>query len=59
MHPEFSEKHSKPGAKKQISIKTYEHFFSFMTQQEDNCLNNQPTSGTADFINSMVDRIAP
>ena len=28
-----------------------------MTQKEDDCLNNQPTSGTAGFSNAMVDRI--
>ena len=28
-----------------------------MTQQEEYCLDNQPTSGTADLRNTMVDRI--
>ena len=36
---------------------TYEIFYPFMNQQEDDCLNNQPTSGTAGFSNAMVDRI--
>ena len=33
---------------------TYETFVPFMTQQEEDCLNNQPTSGTAGFRNVVV-----
>ena len=28
-----------------------------MTQQEEDCLNNQQKSGTGDFSNAMVDNI--
>ena len=37
--------------------KTYANFVPFMNQQENYCLNNKPTSVTADFINTMVGSI--
>ena len=37
--------------------KTYAKFVPFVTQQEEVRINNQTTSGTAGFSNSMVDRI--
>ena len=37
--------------------KSYSNFFPFMTQQEEGCLSNQPTFGTAGFSNDMVDSI--
>ena len=40
---------------KKIDIdKTYAKFFPFTTQQEEDCLNNQSTSGTAGLRNAMV-----
>ena len=57
MHPYFSTKHSKPGAKKTDIDKTYANFVPFMTQQEEYCLNNQPTSGTPGFSKAIVDII--
>ena len=37
--------------------KTCTNFVPFMTQQEKDHLNNQPTSGTSGFSNAIVDRI--
>ena len=44
--------------RKKLDIdKTYANFFPFMTQQEEDRLNNKPTSGTAGFSNNMLDSI--
>ena len=37
--------------------KIYASFVPFMTQQEEYCLNNQPTSGTPGFSKAIVDII--
>ena len=57
MHPEFSTKHSKPGAKKTDTDKTYTQFPPFMTQQEEDRLSNQPTSGKTGYRNAIIYRI--
>ena len=57
IHPYFSVKYSKPGTKKINIDQTYENFVPFMTQQKEDSLNNQPTSGIVGFRNAMVDSI--
>ena len=57
MHLYFSAKHSKTWREKVDIDKTYANFSPFRTQQEEDHLNNQPTSGTSGFINAMVDSI--
>ena len=42
---------------KRDNDKIYAIFSLFMTQQEEDCLNNQPTSGTAGFKNTVIDSI--
>ena len=37
--------------------KKYAKFVPFMTQQEEDCLNSQQTSGKEGFINTMADSI--
>ena len=56
MHPDFSTKDLEPDKKPYIH-KTYSNIFPFMTQQEEDCLNNKPTSRTAGYSNAMVDSI--
>ena len=56
-NPEFSIKHSEPGAKKTDIDKTYKNFVLFMIQQEWDHISNHPTSGTSGFSKSMVDGI--
>ena len=43
--------------KKIDTDKTYANFFPFMTQQEEDRLDNKPTSITAGLSNGMVDSI--
>ena len=44
--------------RKKVDIdKTYANFVPFRTQQEEDRLNNQPTSGTSGFRNAMFDII--
>ena len=37
--------------------KTYANFSAFMTEQEEDRLSNQPTSGTTGYINKIIDII--
>ena len=44
--------------RKKLDIdKTYANFVPFMTQQEEDCLSNQPTSVTTGYSNAMIDII--
>ena len=57
LHPYFSMKKIKTSPKKKILDKKYANFVPYMTQQEEDLLNNQPTSVTAGFRKIIVDSI--
>ena len=44
-------------AQKKDIDKTYLNFVPFMTPQEEDCVNNNPTSGTTGYRNAMIDSI--